>query len=175
MIHFTTTIQKFDQNKDRTGWTYIVVPADVAESLKPGVKKAFRVKGTLDVCAIERVSLMPMGNGDFLLALNATIRKCLRKQKGDRLQVCLQADDAPVKIHPELVACLGDEPAALTFFNTLAPSHKLYFSRWIESAKSEATVAKRIAASVNACAKQMGYSEMIRALQQEKKDFEGLG
>lgn len=36
MVTYTTTIHKFDKNGDKTGWTYIEVPADVAQELKPG-------------------------------------------------------------------------------------------------------------------------------------------
>ncbi|MBN8785519.1 MAG: YdeI/OmpD-associated family protein, partial [Terrimonas sp.] len=43
-----------------------------------------------------------------------------------------------------------------------------YFSKWIESAKTEATRAKRIAMTVSATAKKWGYPEMIRAAKKEK-------
>jgi hypothetical protein len=56
----------------------------VAGKLMPGNKKSFRVKGKLDDQAIEKMALMPMGEGDFIMALKASIRKTLRKQKGIR-------------------------------------------------------------------------------------------
>jgi hypothetical protein len=45
MIKFTATLLKFDKQGEKTGWTYIEIPADLAQKLKPGNKKIFRVKG----------------------------------------------------------------------------------------------------------------------------------
>ena len=35
MIQFTTTIHKFGVKGEKTGWTYIEIPADLAQQLKP--------------------------------------------------------------------------------------------------------------------------------------------
>ena len=48
MISWTATIKKFDKQGEKTGWTYIEVPAELANKLQPGNKKGFRVKGRLD-------------------------------------------------------------------------------------------------------------------------------
>jgi uncharacterized protein YdeI (YjbR/CyaY-like superfamily) len=61
-----------------------------------------------------------------------------------------------------MIECLSDEPAALSYFKKLPGSHQKYYSKWIESAKTEATKAKRIALTVNACARQMHFGEMMR-------------
>jgi len=63
-----------------------------------------------------------------------------------------------------MMECLEDEPEALVFFKSLTKAHQNYFSKWVESAKSEATRAKRIAMTVDAASKKWGYQEMIRAL-----------
>jgi hypothetical protein len=91
MITFKTTILKFDQQGEKTGWIYIKIPSAIAEQLKPGTKKAFRVKGFLDNYAFERISLIPLGGGDFILALNATIRKAIRKTTGATLSVKMES------------------------------------------------------------------------------------
>ncbi|HVF97457.1 MAG TPA: YdeI/OmpD-associated family protein, partial [Flavisolibacter sp.] len=56
-------------------------------------------------------------------------------------------------------------------FESLTKGHRLYFSKWIESAKTEPTKAKRIAMAVNALAKGWGYPEMMRANKKEKQDY----
>src|SRR5688500_7949439 len=89
MIRFTTTILQFGEMGEKTGWTYINIPSELSEKLKPGNKKSFRVKGKLDDYAIRGVALIPMGGGDFIMALNAEIRKGIKKRKGARLQVSL--------------------------------------------------------------------------------------
>lgn len=167
MVEFTTTILQFADQGEKTGWTYISIPADLAERLKPGNKKSFRVKGRLDDHPVKSVSLLPMGDGSFIMPLNAAIRKAIHKKKGAMLKVKLQADNAPLKICPELLECLADEPAAEANFKKLPPSHQLYFSKWIESAKTEPTKTKRITQTVTAMSRGMGYGEMMRSL---KKD-----
>ena len=163
MISFTATIQKFGEKGEKTGWNYIEVPGDIAEQLKPGTKTSFRVKGRLDDFVIKGVSLIPMGGGNFIMALNATMRKGIRKSKGAMVKVQL-AVDKPYEILPELLECLADEPGAMAFFKQLPRSHQNYFSKWIEAAKTDATKANRIALAVNALSKQQGYGEMIRSM-----------
>src|SRR3954467_7169139 len=123
MVQFTTTIQKFKEQGEKTGWTYIQIPAEIAQQLKPGNKKTFRVKGKLDDYSFTGIALIPMGGGDFIMALNATIRKAIKKRKDAKLQVQLAADDQ-YKVQPsaEFSECLADEPQALAFFNTLPKS-----------------------------------------------------
>ena len=168
MVQFTTTILQFAAQGEKTGWTYIQVPADMAQKLKPGNKKSFRVKGKLDNYAINKIALLPMGGGVFIMALNATLRKGIRKGKGAMLKVQLEADEAPLKICAELIECLRDEPAAMANFKKMPNSHQHYYSKWIESAKTEATRAKRIAMTVTAMLKGMDYGEMLRAARKDK-------
>lgn len=82
MVRFTTTIKKFGAKGEKTGWTYIEVPVDMAQELKPDNKKEFKVKGKLDKYAIKRISLIPMGGGLFIMALNADMRKAIGKKRG---------------------------------------------------------------------------------------------
>ena len=48
MLTFTALLRRFAQKGEKTGWTYIEIPTDVTEILKPGQKTSFRVSGTLD-------------------------------------------------------------------------------------------------------------------------------
>lgn len=162
MLQFNSILKQFEDQGEKTGWTYIEIPAAIAQQLKPGNKKSFRVKGKLDSYVIKSVALMPMGGGDFIMAVNATMRKGIGKRKGDKLKVQLEADDKLPPLSQDLLECLQDEPAANEYFNSLPYSHRLYFSRWIESAKTAPTKAKRIAKAVTALAKQNGFGEMIR-------------
>lgn len=168
MIRFNTTILKFAQQGEKTGWTYIQLTAKQAQQLKSGNKKSFRVKGKLDELAIEGVALIPMGGGDFIMALNAAMRKQLRKRKGDILKVQLEPDEKKPEYSKEMMLCLQEEPEALTFFNKLPGSHRNYFSRWVESAKTDATKAKRIAMTVNAMLNKMHFGHMLREEKQRK-------
>jgi hypothetical protein len=163
MVKFTTTILRFGEQGEKTGWTYVEIPEEIAQKLKPGNKKSFRVKGKLDEHKIERVALMPMGDGGFIMPLNAEMRKATGKRKGAKLTLTIEADDAALVLNGEFMDCLGDEPKALKHFESLAKSHQNYFSKWIDSAKTEETKANRIGRALNALSKGMGYPEMLRA------------
>ncbi len=170
MLRFTATIQQFEQKGEKTGWTYIDIPADLAQELKPGNKKAFRVKGKLDNYAFAGLSLVPMGGGAFILALNAEIRKGIHKKKGAMLRVQMEEDKKFAIVMPDdLKECLEDEPAAKLAFEKLAGSHRNYYIKWIDSAKTEPTRTKRIAQTVNAMCNNMSYGEMLRAERENKQ------
>ncbi len=168
MIVFKTILLKFDKQGEKTGWTYIEVPQHIADKIKPGYKRSYRVKGTLDEFKIQSVAMIPMGGGDFIIPVNAVMRKAIMKRKGDTVKVSLEVDEAIVKISTTLMECMEDDPAALDYFKKLPKSHQNYYSKWIESAKTEGTKAKRIALTINACSKKMSFSQMM---QSQKKDL----
>lgn len=170
MIQFTAVIHKFEKQGEKTGWTYIEIPADIAQQLKPGNKKSFRVKGKLDNHKIASVSLLPMGGGSFIMAINGAMRKGTGKKQGAMMKVQLEEDKKPYVLNAEFLECLQDEPKALKNFNTMPKSFQNYYSKWIESAKTEPTRTKRIATAVSTLAKGMNYSEMLRS--QQKKNIE---
>ncbi|MDB5152860.1 MAG: hypothetical protein JWR54_1611 [Mucilaginibacter sp.] len=168
MIEFTTIILQFAEQGEKTGWTYIGIPADIAQQMKPGNKKSFRVKGMLDGFPVKGMALMPMGEGNFIMALKAEVRKGIRKRAGAMLQVRLEVDnDFKVEMPDDLQECFDFEPEAFGFFNSLAKSHREYFIKWIDSAKTSETRAKRIVNTVNAMLRKWSYSQMIRAMRKE--------
>ena len=171
MIFFTATILKFGQMGEKTGWTYIDLPADLALKIHPANKKAFRVKGFLDDVPIEGISLIPMGEGNFIMALNSALRKKLRKEKGATINVKLEKDEAALQLPPYFTDCLTDEPAAIEYFNKLSDGSKRYFINWIESAKTDNTKTKRLALVMNALASGMSFSQMIKSKQQHKNEL----
>jgi Domain of unknown function (DUF1905)/Bacteriocin-protection, YdeI or OmpD-Associated len=165
MVQFTTIIKRFGSQGEKTGWTYIEIPPDLALELKPGNKKEFKVKGKLDAYAVKRVSLLPLGGGIFMMALNAGMRKAIGKKEGAMVKVQLTEDNSVFVFNKDFMDCLQDEPPAKKFFESLTGSHQRYFSKWIDSAKTAPTKIKRIAMAVNALARKMDYGEMIRASQ----------
>lgn len=163
MIQFKALIKKFDDQGEKTGWRYIEIPAVIAHQLKPDCKKSFRVKGMLDDYAIEKTALLPMGEGSFIIPVGAAIRKKIYKQAGDILWVQLEEDNREIGVPDDFAECMNDEPAALEYFNKQPGSHRNYYVKWIDSAKTIETRSKRIAMAVTAMAKGMNYAEMIRA------------
>ena len=80
MIKFSAILLKFGEQGEKTGWTYRNT-CRTGGNFKPGNKKSFRVKGYLDDYYFEEKALLPMGNGDFIMAVKADIRKALGKHK----------------------------------------------------------------------------------------------
>ncbi len=173
MVTYSTIIRKFDQQGEKTGWTYIEVPIDLAEKLNPGNKKSFRVKGKLDEYKITGVALIPMGGGKFILPLNAAMRKGTHKKKGAMIKVQMEVDKALLRASPEFLACLDDEPKAKVFFEKLSTAHRNYYIKWLSGVKTEAAVTKRIVQAINALSKELDFVGMYHSLKEarEKNKF----
>jgi Domain of unknown function (DUF1905)/Bacteriocin-protection, YdeI or OmpD-Associated len=168
MITYTTRILRFAEMGEKTRWMYIEVPADMADQINPGCKKSYRVKGKLDNYPIEKVALLPMGEGMFIMPFNAKMRIGTGKRDGAMLKVSLELDERTIPINAELLDCLADEPEALKFFNSLPKSVQGYFSKWIDTAKTESTKAKRIVESVNALLKHYNFTAMMREMKSRR-------
>jgi hypothetical protein len=169
VVKFSAAIQKFGSQGEKTGWNYIVVPVSVAKKLNPGIKRSYRVKGKLDEYLIQKVALVPMGGGDFILAINAAMRKATGKRFGATLKVQLELDGTPILPPKELIDCMEDEPEALAYFNSLPQGHRNYFTKWIESAKTEPTKTKRIALVVKTMVRKMDFGAMLREERDERR------
>ncbi len=165
MVELTTTLLQFGEKGEKTSWTYLAIPAVVACEIKPNNKLSFRAKGFLDEVAIKGLALIPMGEGDFILPVKAALQKALGKRKGATVKIQLEIDlDFKIEMPADLAACFADEPEALQNFNRLPKSHQHYYFKWINEAKTEATRTKRLAATLDAACKGLGYGEMIRAM-----------
>ena len=167
MIRYTTLLKKFCEQGDKTGWTYIDVPAELAQQLKPNTKKSFRVKITLDESSFEGVAMIPKGEGAFIVAINAIMRKVIRKQKGDSVEVTIKIDEKGYTLNADFVGCLEDDPKASKYYYSLPKSHQNYYSKWIDSAKTLETKTKRIINSIIYLSQGLGYGEMIRGIKKE--------
>ncbi|HCL05567.1 MAG TPA: hypothetical protein DHW64_06215 [Chitinophagaceae bacterium] len=174
MIRFETILQQFGEKGDKTGWTYIQVPQDLAEQLQPGSRKTFRVKGKIDAFAIKGVALMPMRDGSFMLPVNAAMRKGIHKKKGAMVVVSISVDKTPPAIPPALKECLDDEPKAMEFFQQLTLSNRNYFIKWIEGVKNEMAQAKRIAQTIDALLLKQNFVDMMRAHKAQKQKDKGF-
>ncbi len=162
MIRVNSILKKYEKNGEKSGWVYVEINAEIASLLSPGTKKSFRVKGMIDNLSLENTSLLPVGEGKFILPVNAKMRKAIKKIAGAKITLQLTKDENAPEIYPPLLLCLKDEPAALNNFNALRPSHQRYFSNYIKEAKSASTREKRMASTVNAMLANMSFGEMIR-------------
>jgi hypothetical protein len=163
MIQFTTTILQFAKKGEKTGWSYIDINSAQANKLNPRCKVSYRVKGKIDNYTFEKIALLPMGDGHFILPINGVVRKAIQKYQGHTVKVVLELDKRPLALSRDLIKCLNEDPLAKAYFISLPKSHQNYFSNWIESAKTVQTKTKRIVMAMEAFSKKQGYGEMIRA------------
>lgn len=168
MINFTTVIEKFDKQGEKTGWTYVLIPFDIAEKLNKGVKKSYRVKGKIDNVPIKQLALIPIGGGDFIISLKADLRKKIKKQRGEKVKLTIEVDASEYKINTDFIDCLKEDKSAEKFFKTLTPGHQKYFSKWIDEAKTIETKSKRIAKAMEGFKMKMGFPEMLRHFKSQK-------
>ncbi|ACU05104.1 YdeI/OmpD-associated family protein [Pedobacter heparinus] len=163
MITFKAEIERFNEMGEKSGWTYVFIPQAIANQLKPDCRKSFRVKGKLDNVDIEGLSFVPMGEGNFIMALNAALRKKLRKEKGAVIELSLEEDKTfKIEMPEDLELCLADEPHLLKNFLKQPKSHQNWYINWLNTAKTEATRTKRIVKIVSAMDKDWDFGTMMR-------------
>ncbi|AKD02793.1 YdeI/OmpD-associated family protein [Pontibacter korlensis] len=129
------------------GWTYAAIP-----EIPPDKHAYFgwvRVRGSIDGYELKGYHLMPMGNGKLFLPVKAEIRKKIKKQAGDWVQVILYADNTPQEVPEELLLCLKDEPSAFDTFMSYTEGEQKAFVDWIYSAKTDDTKVERIVQAIN--------------------------
>ena len=144
------------------------IPSDILIKLKRKDKREFRVKGLIDDVKVERLACYPVGEGNFIIAINGELRKKLGKKEGAMLSLKIETDLAEPLQSKELMECLNEDKIALKQFNSLLLSHRNYFHRYIYTAKGAATKAGRIVNVINAMHKKQDFAEMLRSLKKEK-------
>jgi Domain of unknown function (DUF1905)/Bacteriocin-protection, YdeI or OmpD-Associated len=145
MLSFHATIERFGTMGEKTNWYYVMMPDDVMEIFQASKTKSLRVKGLLDAVPIKMIALWPIGEAQYILPLNAIIRKQLHKDVENAIHLQIEIDNDEIGIAPELYDCLQDEPLAEQRFYALPKSWQNNFSRLVNNAKTPGTKAKRIA------------------------------
>lgn len=169
-VVFTAVLYKYEKQGEKTGWTYVEIPGNITQKLKPGNWKEFKVKGKLDNFTLKRVSLLPVGSR-FILPVNASIRKAIGKRHGAMVKLKLSVDNSEFIFNKDFLECLADEPAAQKNYTAMPGSHQRYFSKWIDSAKTPATKAKRMALAVTALSRGFDFARMLREAKKEKDEL----
>ena len=92
-----------------------------------------------------RTSVARMG-GEFLLGLSREVRAGAGVQAGDDVDVTIELDVAPreVEIPEALAAAMAADPHARASFESMAPTHRKEYARWIAEAKREETRQRRV-------------------------------
>lgn len=142
-MRFRTTVEL--GGKTATG---LPVPDEVVAALGPGRRPAVRV--TIGGHSYQ-TTVAPMG-GRYFVPLSAEHRTAANVAAGDAVEVEIELDSEPrqVSVPADLADALSADPAAQSFFDSLAPSHRKEWVRWIEEAKKPETRTTRILRTVSA-------------------------
>lgn len=125
------------------GWTYARIP-----DIKPDQKAPFgwvKVKGSIDGYPIKQYNLMPIGNGMLFLPVKAAIRKVIKKEAGDWVDVILEQDLEDEIMPEDFLLCLKEEPLAERNFLSLTKEEQSKIIRFIYNAQKNETRVTRIA------------------------------
>ncbi len=138
------------------GWTFAEIPEVLQNKSNPfGWVK---VRGSIDGFELKQYKLMPMGNGKLFFPVKAEIRKKIKKQKGDYVNIILYSDDSPFEIPSEIMACFEIEPKEIlqNFLSFPEGQQKAYID-WIYEAKTDETKARRIIQMMDRTKKKMKF------------------
>ena len=164
MVYLKAEIERFDVNGEKTGWSYVFIPQDVADQIRPNSRIGFRVRGLIDGVTVNGMSVTPIKGEGFIIPFNKVLRKSLRKEKGATVELRLEFDaDFKIELPEDLEVCLDQEEGLLEYFLSLPKSHQNYFITWLNTAKTEPTRTKRIVMIVEAMYKKQDFGLMIRS------------
>jgi uncharacterized protein YdeI (YjbR/CyaY-like superfamily) len=62
----------------------------------------------------------------------------------------------------DFMDCLYEVPRAAKTFEDLPKSHRNYFTKWIQTAKTPETKANKIAMAIDALSRGLKFNEMLR-------------
>ena len=132
-------------------WTIVITPIDVKKVF--GKAGHVRVKGTIDGFPFDDTSLMPMATGEHCMPVKTAVRKAIRKEAGDTIEIILEEDFAGVEVPSELKEAFKASPEAKKLFESYSPSHKRNYVRYINESKTQQTRERRAVDSVIALEK----------------------
>jgi len=134
--------QKFKTKLQKVGsWT--IAPASFDTLKVFGTKSHVRVKGTINGYEFSGVSLMPAGDGTHFLAVKTGIRKAIKKEAGDTVEIILEPDTSELKVPAELKEAFRASPEAKKMFEAYSYSHRKLYVEHIVEAKAKETKVKR--------------------------------
>lgn len=143
-INREALIEKFP---GKGGWAYIII-----SEISPVHRNHFgqvKINGFIDDYVLENVVLMPLGNGQLFLSLNAKLRKILKKTVGDTVQLQLTLANSSTIEEVDFLEILVDEPSALSSYRQLTEEEKKHYLDWINATKNQDVQVERIAKIVN--------------------------
>ena len=125
------------------GWIYARLPGLKTQKHTPFGWR--QVRGRIDDHEISAYKLMPYGNGELFLPVNAAVRRKMGKSVGDVVEVELYDDHSTLEIPTELQECLRAEGMEYWLsFTALPEQQQDRYVRYIYDVKDLDKRAERI-------------------------------
>ena len=123
-------------------WCFLDFPFDVVKTF--GTRARVPVSGTINGFAF-RSSLMPMG-GKHRMCINKQMQEGAKVKPGGRAHFVLARDDQPrtVEVSAAMKKALAKAPKAKAVFDKMSYSHRKEYVLWINDAKREETLNRRL-------------------------------
>ena len=138
---------KFKTKLKRVG-TWVIAVADIDTFKLFGTKKYVRTRGTINGYPYGSLCLMPLGDGTHYLAIRKEIRKAIRKDVGDTVEIILEKDNAELEVPAELKEAFEASPEAKMQFDSYSYSAKKYYTEHVSEAQRQEIKEKRAADAV---------------------------
>lgn len=141
IIRFEAVLEK---SPGRFGWTFVEFPDDVEQRF--GKRGAVRIKGTINGVPMDR-ALMPTKSGYHVIVLGGELRRQAKVNPGDRarFEVWLNKHPDELQLPEELQETLDFLPDFKAGWERVRPGMKRSILIWVNSGKTTATRAKRVA------------------------------
>lgn len=138
---FETSIEYHDFG--RMGYTVVYLPEEIKKQLP--FKQYPRLRVNADILGYPIDGAFQPGQGKTYLIVSKAILKEIGVQLGDRVMVQFTVgDQSSVTVPEALQAALMHDKAALKLWKSLTPGKQRAFCHTVNSAKTEATIEKRI-------------------------------
>jgi hypothetical protein len=142
---------------------FILVSASRANAIKPGWRKPLPVLVRINGKPAKswRISMMPVGNGNFYLYLNGEVRKASGTSVGDRVRVEVEFDadyrNGPQHPMPRwFKEALAGNPQAKKNWIALVPSRKKEILRYFSRLNSPDARARNLARAIHVLSGEAG-------------------
>jgi len=135
-----------DSKPAKTGASLVLkIPASVSKGL-PSSDKA-TVEGTINGHPF-RATLEPNTSGSHLLYVNRAMREGAQADAGDTARLVILVPEPEPSVPADLRGALAASQRAKTFWKTVTYMNRHDWIRWIDSAKTSDTRARRIALAI---------------------------
>lgn len=143
---FSAQIERFDME---AAWHFIAVPSELTDAVR--AHQAGRYIITVNDAVTWHCGLLPTGDQRWFVAVSQEKIAAAQTKLGGWVHVALAPDRSKygMAVPEDLQDCLDDDPEFLKRFDAMLPGKRRSRIHHIASAKTEATVAKRIAKLMN--------------------------